>query len=128
MTEQKSDAELLPCPFCGDTMENHLGLVRHKENRPCVISAMGVDESAIPAWNHRSSPAGEIIRGEDRIFGLGDRLKKVRGSSWHGRVVGFYSTSMTPIGYVIESEREPGSCQLYPEAALSSNKEGSNNG
>ena len=51
-------------------------------------------------------------------FALGDRTAKIKGSSWNGRVVGFYSTRLTPVGYVIESEREPGSCQLYPEAAL----------
>lgn len=49
---------------------------------------------------------------------LGTRLRKKKGSSWQGRIVGFYSTSLTPIGYAIESEREPGSVQIYPEAAL----------
>ena len=51
-------------------------------------------------------------------FGLGDRVRKTKGSSWQGRVVGFYSTELTPIGYAVESEREPGSVQIYPEAAL----------
>ena len=51
-------------------------------------------------------------------FKRGDRVKKTKGSSWHGVVVGFYSTELTPRGYVVESEREPGSCQLYPEGAL----------
>ncbi len=37
---------------------------------------------------------------------------------WTGLVVGFYSTSLTPIGYAIESENEPGSVQIYPESAL----------
>lgn len=48
----------------------------------------------------------------------GTRVRKIRGSSWQGRVVGFYSTELTPIGYCVESEREPGSVQIYPEAAL----------
>ena len=52
------------------------------------------------------------------LFGLRDRVRKTKGSSWQGRVVGFYSTSLTPIGYCVESEREPGSVQLYPESAL----------
>ena len=49
---------------------------------------------------------------------LGTRIRKKRGSSWQGRVVGYYSTNLTPIGYAIESERETGSVQLYPESAL----------
>lgn len=49
---------------------------------------------------------------------VGTRVRKVRGSSWQGHVVGFYQTSLTPRGYAIESEREPGSVQIYPEAAL----------
>lgn len=53
-----------------------------------------------------------------RKFMLKDRVRKVKGSSWQGRVVGFYSTQLTPIGCCVESEREPGSVQLYPEAAL----------
>lgn len=53
-----------------------------------------------------------------RKFQLGQRVTKTKGSSWNGRVVGFYSTAMTPIGYAVESEREPGSVQIYPEGAL----------
>lgn len=51
-------------------------------------------------------------------FKLGDRVRKVKGSSWHGYVVGFYSTALTPQGVAVESERETGSVQIYPEAAL----------
>lgn len=51
-------------------------------------------------------------------FDIGDRVRKIRGSSWQGRVVGTYSTSLTPEGYAVESEREPGSVQIYPAAAL----------
>lgn len=51
-------------------------------------------------------------------FKIGDRVRKRKGSSWQGRVVGYYSTSLTPEGYAIESEREPGSVQIYPVAAL----------
>ena len=51
-------------------------------------------------------------------FTLGQRVTKIRGSSWTGHVVGFYSTSLTLIGYAVESENEPGSVQIYPEAAL----------
>lgn len=45
-------------------------------------------------------------------------VRKRTGSSWHGKIVGYYSTSLTPNGYAVESEREPGSVQIYPESAL----------
>jgi hypothetical protein len=54
----------------------------------------------------------------ERKFKLGDRVAKKSGSSWHGQVVGFYNTYLTPIGYCVESEREFGSVQIYPEAAI----------
>lgn len=57
-------------------------------------------------------------------FALGDRVTKTKGSSWTGRVVGTYSTSLTPEGYAVESENEPGSVQIYPVAALRAKIEG----
>lgn len=51
-------------------------------------------------------------------FEIGARVTKTKGSSWTGRVVGFYETSLTPIGYCVESENEPGSVQIYPQSAL----------
>lgn len=51
-------------------------------------------------------------------FAHGQRVRKKSGSEWQGRVVGFYMTSMTPIGYAVESERHRGSVQIYPESAL----------
>lgn len=52
------------------------------------------------------------------IWPLGTRVRKVRGSSWQGHVVGYYATKLNPAGYCVESEREPGSVQIYPAAAL----------
>jgi dihydrofolate reductase (trimethoprim resistance protein) len=49
---------------------------------------------------------------------VGTRMRKRSGSSWQGKVVGYYSTTLTPVGYCIESEREPGSVQIYPSQAL----------
>ena len=49
---------------------------------------------------------------------LGDKLCKKQGSGWHGTVVGFYSTDLTPIGYCIKSEYEFNNVQIYPESAL----------
>lgn len=55
-----------------------------------------------------------------RKFELGQAVRKKSGSSWHGRVVGTYSTALTPMGYCIESYYETGSVQIYPEAAIES--------
>jgi hypothetical protein len=51
-------------------------------------------------------------------FHLGQRVRKTAGSCWHGRVVGTYQTVLTAEGYCVESEREPGSVQIYPAHAL----------
>ena len=51
-------------------------------------------------------------------FRYGDRVRKISGSPWQGVVRGYYSTTLTPEGYAVESEREPGSVQIYPAAAL----------
>ncbi|MBK5187675.1 MAG: hypothetical protein JJD97_05480 [Gemmatimonadaceae bacterium] len=52
------------------------------------------------------------------MFGLGDRVRKKSGAAWQGRVVGWYSTKLTPEGYAVESEAHPGSVQIYPVGAL----------
>lgn len=59
-----------------------------------------------------------LLRLSSGRFNIGDRVHKARGSSWRGRVVGFYSTVLTPIGCCVESEFEPSSVQIYPETAL----------
>ena len=51
-------------------------------------------------------------------FKLGDLVEKIKGSNWHGVVVGFYSTELTPEGYAVESILERGSVQIYPASAL----------
>lgn len=52
-------------------------------------------------------------------FAFGDRVRKHSGSWWEGRIVGFYSTRQTPIGYDIQMDMVPnGPTQIYPEAAL----------
>jgi dihydrofolate reductase (trimethoprim resistance protein) len=51
-------------------------------------------------------------------FKLGDIVRKTKGSQWHGKVVGTYSTDLTPEGYAVESSSEKGSVQIYPAAAL----------
>lgn len=54
----------------------------------------------------------------DGKFKLGDYVRKIKGSAWHGKIVGSYSTELTKVGYAVESHTEKGSVQIYPEAAL----------
>ena len=51
-------------------------------------------------------------------FKIGDSVKKKSGSSWEGRIVGTYSTELTPEGYAVESFAHKGSVQIYPVNAL----------
>lgn len=63
--------------------------------------------STPPAW-----PASHST------FAFGDAVRKKSGSQWHGKVVGWYSTDLTPEGYAVESAFESGSVQIYPAGAL----------
>jgi hypothetical protein len=51
-------------------------------------------------------------------FQIGDRVRKTKGSEWQGKIVGTYSTALTPEGYCVESEVHKGSVQIYPASAL----------
>jgi len=51
-------------------------------------------------------------------FRIGDKVRKIKGSQWHGNIVGTYSTELTPEGYAVESSTERGSVQIYPASAL----------
>lgn len=51
-------------------------------------------------------------------FARGDVVRKRSGSQWQGRVVGEYSTTLTPEGYAVESDTHAGSVQIYPAALL----------
>ena len=72
----------------------------------------------MPTVGHLRSARAALQGGSGRKFKRGDRVTKIKGSQWTGRVVGFYSTELTPIGYAVESETERGSVQIYPEAAM----------
>ena len=54
----------------------------------------------------------------DGPFAYGDRVRKKSGSEWEGRIVGYYKTALTPLGYAVESEAHRGSVQIYPATAL----------
>jgi hypothetical protein len=51
-------------------------------------------------------------------FTFGESVEKIKGSCWTGRIVGWYSTDLTPEGYAVESSFEKGSVQIYPAHAL----------
>ena len=51
-------------------------------------------------------------------FQIGDKVRKKSGSQWQDLVVSFYSTTLTPEGYCVESESHSGSVQIYPASAL----------
>ncbi len=54
----------------------------------------------------------------DASFNMGDYAAKKGRASWRGKIVGWYRTELTSLGYAIESHYEPGLVQIYPEAAL----------
>ncbi len=54
----------------------------------------------------------------EKKFQIGDLVRKRSGAQWSGRIVGEYSTTLTPEGYAVESASHPGSVQIYPVAAL----------
>lgn len=93
-----------------------------------AAKALGLNTSEVALWTNLGIySAGPVDFGyvgcaldisDKRKYRKGQRLTKTKGSSWQGKVVGFYETDLTPIGYAIESEREPGSVQIYPESAL----------
>ena len=51
-------------------------------------------------------------------FAFGEEVYKKSGAQWRGKIVGWYSTKLTPEGYAVESSSETGSVQIYPASAL----------
>lgn len=51
-------------------------------------------------------------------YRLGNWVQKRSGGKWRGKIVGWYSTDLTPEGYAVESVYESGSVQIYPVTAL----------
>jgi dihydrofolate reductase (trimethoprim resistance protein) len=75
---------------------------------------LNVEQSSVPlsaSHDHQKPPF-------PATFGLGERVRKKSGAAWQGRIVGWYSTRLTPEGYAVESEAHAGSVQIYPVAAL----------
>lgn len=98
---------------------SHVGMWRDEKIARRVFEQEYPNGALIPLYAHPPLSPVPIVTGEMK-FKLGDWVQKTKGSSWRGHVVGFYSTTLTPIGYCVESNWEPGSVQIYPESALSS--------
>ena len=54
----------------------------------------------------------------DAKFQMGDYVAKKGRALWRGKIVGWYRTDVTKLGYAIESYFELGSVQIYPETAI----------
>ena len=54
----------------------------------------------------------------DASFAMGDYVAKKGRASWRGKIVGWYRTDLTQLGYAVESYFEPGSVQIYPLSAV----------
>ena len=85
----------MTCTFCGVT---------------CVLQSF--------SWVCPECSAPFPMKLPDSKFSLGDLVTKTKGSEWTGRVVGYYSTALTPVGVCVESSTHKGSVQIYPESAL----------
>jgi hypothetical protein len=52
-------------------------------------------EEATPAALDSNEGLRQSWPDTHKTFGIGDKVRKVRGSQWRGRVVGWYSTDLT---------------------------------
>jgi len=96
-----------------------------REKAAAAFKKIGVDiridaKDAVEKINRELTRFYGLTRAhlEPAGFALGDRVTKKAGAAWTGRVVGFYSTDLTPEGYAVESETEKGSVQISPKRAL----------
>ena len=93
----------------GTALANH-GDTKHTAQRRDADMGSRAGEWSMSETGHPLLPGA--------CFQIGDFVRKVRGSCWCGRVVGWYSTALTPEGYAVESSSERGSVQIYPASAL----------
>jgi R67 dihydrofolate reductase len=70
--------------------------------------------------HHGSSVEDEMVDQwpSDAKFQMGDYVAKKGRALWRGKIVGWYRTDVTKLGYAIESYFELGSVQIYPETAI----------
>ncbi|CAK0780606.1 hypothetical protein CCP4SC76_7480002 [Gammaproteobacteria bacterium] len=98
-------SKLYECSFCGKSQMDVKKLI--------LGSGVFICDECIGVCN---DVIGNFMKGN--TYNIGDLVCKKSGSKWHGRVVGFYSTTLTTEGYAVESDTEAGSVQIYPVAAL----------
>lgn len=83
------------------------------------IAPRALDKAIAAAFDaSRHLPLRIVLRGD--FLPMGTAVEKVKGSEWSGRICGFYSTLLTPVGYCVESAAHRGSVQIYPGPALRS--------
>lgn len=82
-----------------------------------VLGTFSNEEPLRPNPAHTAHESDNFA-GKFKTFKLGNLVTKKSGSKWTGKVVGFYSTELTPEGYAVESLTETGSVQIYPVHAL----------
>ncbi|WP_422908963.1 hypothetical protein [Pseudomonas songnenensis] len=73
-------------------------------------------DGGFTAFEHYAAPIAQTA--PQGKFRMGEPVRKISGSQWKGKVVGTYSTELTPEGYCVESSAEKGSVQIYPAKAL----------
>lgn len=76
-----------------------------------LLAALSPTLATVAAANDEAWPS-------DAVHKLGAWVQKKGRASWRGRIVGWYRTDITSLGYAVESAYEPGSVQIYPETAL----------
>ena len=114
--------ELKPCPDpdCGCLdVQVHCGQpgCHWVACRACGLQTADKSrERVVAQWNRLPRTAPDDV--VEAKFQMGDKVTKISGSNWTGRVVGTYSTALTPEGYAVESAFEKGSVQIYPAKAL----------
>ena len=96
-------------------LELHPAIARTPQGPSGLNGRLNVEQSSVAVG---ASHDQQIERPFPATFALGERVRKRSGAAWQGRVVGWYSTQLTPEGYAVESEAHPGSVQIYPVAAL----------
>lgn len=116
------DVDLSPenLAFVVQALRNHAD---ERQGKGWMVSAQNLRGAALyieELVRQRPAIAAMPVQAEPvaKRWQLGDKVRKKRGSSWRGVVCGFYSTPHTPQGYCVDSAFEPGSVQVWPEAAL----------
>lgn len=69
-----------------------------------------------PAREFEPAEPWTLFRGP-KMFPLGCKVQKASGPEWRGKVVGYYSSTWTPEGLVIECTAEGARGQVHVEPA-----------